>query len=33
MNRKGVLKVGDRDVDLHIPMNQEWLKDRIVSYL
>lgn len=33
MNRKGILKVGDRDVDLHIPMNQEWLKDRIVSYL
>ena len=33
MNRKGILKVGGRDVDLHIPMNQEWLKDRIVSYL
>lgn len=33
MNRKGILKVGDRNVDLHIPMNQEWLKDRIVSYL
>ena len=32
-NRKGILKVGDRNVDLHIPMNQEWLKDRIVNYL
>lgn len=33
MNRKGIMKVGDRNVDLHVPANQEWLKDRIVSYL
>lgn len=32
-NHRGIMKVGDRTVDLHIPMNQEWLKDRIVSYL
>lgn len=32
-NHKGIMKVGDRSVDLHIPMNQEWLKDRIISYL
>lgn len=31
LNNKGVLDLDDRKVDFHIPANQEWLKDAIVS--
>lgn len=33
LNNKGVLKVKDREVNLHIPANQEWLKDYLVRML
>lgn len=32
-NNKGILKVGDNNVDLHIAANQEYLKDVIVRML
>lgn len=32
-NNKGILKVGDNNVDLHIAANQEYLKDIIVRML
>lgn len=32
-NNKGILKVGDNNVDLHIAANQEYLKDIIVRIL
>ena len=32
-NNKGILKVGDNNVDLHITANQEYLKDVIVRML
>lgn len=32
-NKKGILKVGDNNVDLHIAANQEYLKDVIVRML
>ncbi len=32
-NNKGILKVGDNNVDLHIAANQEYLKDVIVHML
>ena len=32
-NNKGILKVGDNNVDLHIAANQEYLKDVIVRIL
>lgn len=32
-NNKGILKVGDNNVDLHIAANQEYLKDVIVCML
>ena len=31
MNNKGIFRRGDTVVDLHIPANQEWLKDQIVQ--
>lgn len=33
INNKGILKVGDNNVDLHIAANQEYLKDVIVRML